>query len=261
MSEIVTIRRTYKYRMYRASRNRRLHQRIDIAGIIWNHCAALQRRYYRLTGRYISIGRLKAHIARLRMKTQRYNYWQRVGSQAIQDIIERLDKAYQRFFDKQGGIPSFKKVKKYRSFTLKQAGWKLPGKNRIELLGRTYKFVKHREMDGIMFFEDLNLDGIKRLWGRKVSDLGFGQFVQILQHVASMRSKEVRFIDRFEPTSQICSGCGHRQKLELRERILDCQNCGLVIDRDHNAAINIKRVGISTLRLEVIRRSSERCLV
>jgi len=90
--------------------------------MIWNHALALQRRYYRLTGKYISISVLQNHIAYLRMHTQRYGWWKRLGSQAVQEICQRLDTAYQRFFKKQGGLPHFKKVKKYKSFTLKQAG-------------------------------------------------------------------------------------------------------------------------------------------
>lgn len=48
-----------------------------------------------------------------------------LGSQTLQDVAERLDTAFQRFFQRQGGFPRFKKVRKYRSFTLKQSGWKL----------------------------------------------------------------------------------------------------------------------------------------
>ena len=107
---MVEVRKTYKYRLYRNDkRDRHLHEQINISGIIWNYCVALQRRYYRLTGKYIHSNRLKGHVARLR-KSERYGYWQKVGSQAVQDIVERLDKSYQMFFKKQGGRPSFGKV-------------------------------------------------------------------------------------------------------------------------------------------------------
>ena len=79
---MTTIRRTFKYRMYENRRNKHLHCQIDVAGIIWNHCVALQRRYYRLTGGYIHKYRLMKHIAKLRMQTARFAYWQIVGSQA-----------------------------------------------------------------------------------------------------------------------------------------------------------------------------------
>ena len=116
---------------------------------------ALQRRYYRLTGGYINKYRLMAHLAKLRMRIARYAYWQMVGSQAVQDIADRLDRSYQAFFKyKRGetalkrGRPGFKKVKKYSSFTLKQAGWKYLGENRVRIGKYTYKFTKSREIEG-----------------------------------------------------------------------------------------------------------------
>lgn len=88
--------------------------------------------------------------------------------------------------------------------------------------------LAHRLCDeyDVLYFEDLNLHGMKRLWGRKVSDLGFGSFMSILEWVAFKR--------------------GQRHSLTLRDRVLNC-DCGLVIDRDHNAAINIQTVGASTV--------------
>ena len=105
----------------------------DIAGMIWNHCLALQKRYYRLTGKYISQGRLQKHIGRLAKNRAKYSYWRKVGAQAVQNIVERLDAAYKRFFEKKGGFPRFRKVKKYKSFTLKKtAGWKVhPDKREV----------------------------------------------------------------------------------------------------------------------------------
>jgi len=88
------------------------------------------------------------------------------------------------------------------------------------------------------------LQGMKALWGRKVSDLGFASFLTILSWVAFKRAKRVVQIDRFAPSTKICSGCGARHDLTLRDRTLSCP-CGLVIDRDHNAAINIKVFGAS----------------
>ena len=87
------VRRSYKYRIYRASRNKRLYQSIDISGIIWNHSIALQRRYYRLTGKYINQSQLKSQLAKLRRSSPKYRYWQKVGSQSVQDVIGRLEKS------------------------------------------------------------------------------------------------------------------------------------------------------------------------
>jgi putative transposase len=116
----------------------------------------------------------------------------------------------------------------------------------------------------VLGFEDLNLSGMKKLWGRQVSDLGFAQFVSIVQHVAHLRGTQVVQIGRWEPTSQTCSGCGQRQAiaLALDERGFTCAASGWAMDRDCNAARNIKReviallgVGASTPRLEGVSRS------
>jgi len=98
----------------------------------------------------------------------------------------------------------------------------------------------------VLYFEDLNLQGMKALWGRKVSDLGFAQFLRVLEWVAFKRGKQVIKIDRFTPTTKTCSSCGKKHDFSLRDRTLKCE-CGLVIDRDHNAAINIKTAGASAV--------------
>jgi putative transposase len=106
--------------------------------------------------------------------------------------------------------------------------------------------LAHRLCDeyDTLYFEDLSLAGMKALWGRKVSDLGFGEFLEILEWVAVKRGKRVVRIDRFQATTKVCSNCGQRHELKLRDRVLNC-DCGLVIDRDHNAAINILCAGAS----------------
>ena len=116
------VRKTLKYRLYNNRRNKYLHQRIDVSGIIWNHSIALQRRYYRLTGKYISEYTMSGHLLKLR-KTERFAYWKMVGSQAVQQLAKRHHNAYKRFFDYKvgktkikSGRPTFKKVKKYKSF-------------------------------------------------------------------------------------------------------------------------------------------------
>ena len=48
------VNRTYKYKLYRSKKNKHLHNRINIAGIIYNHCIALHRRYYRLYGKHLN---------------------------------------------------------------------------------------------------------------------------------------------------------------------------------------------------------------
>ncbi len=101
-----------------------------------------------------------------------------------------------------------------------------------------------------IFIEDLNMKAMQKLWGRKVNDLAFSEFVKILENKANVVK-----IDRFYPSSKTCSNClfvNEEINKDLRkigktddERKYHCKHCGLVIDRDLNAAINIRRVGAS----------------
>ncbi len=90
--------------------------------------------------------------------------------------------------------------------------------------------------------ETLNLDGMKRLWGRKVSDLGFYQFIQLLSFKCFKHDKQFHQIGQWTPTTKPCSTCGHKnENLSLNDRQWTCTQCKSQHDRDVNAAINILR--------------------
>ena len=90
--------------------------------------------------------------------------------------------------------------------------------------------------------ETLNLDGMKRLWGRKVSDLAFSQFVEILKFKSLKHNREFRQVGQWTATTKPCSDCGHpNENLSLSDRQWICPKCGSHHDRDINAAINILR--------------------
>lgn len=103
--------------------------------------------------------------------------------------------------------------------------------------------VKESQFD-VFCMEDLNLNGMKKIWGRKVSDLSYYTFQQMMLYKSFKYGKKVIQIGRFEPSSQICSCCGHRQKLKLDERTYVCPECGMTMDRDVNAAINIRNFAL-----------------
>ena len=110
-----------------------------------------------------------------------------------------------------------------------------------------------RQFD-ILFFEDLNLRGMKRLWGKQVSDLGFGEFLQKLKHQSKKRIRSVLQIDRWSPTTKCCSVCGHKnENLTLADRNWTCPSCDTHLDRDQNAAMNILKERIASFRLGVVR--------
>ena len=101
-----------------------------------------------------------------------------------------------------------------------------------------------------LYFETLNLKGMQRLWGRKVSDLAFSEFLKILEYVAEKKNKVVSYIDQWYPSSKTCSACDHViDKLPLNIRYWQCPSCFAKHGRDSNASVNILRVGISTQRL------------
>jgi len=140
--------KTLKFKLYSHKRNRHLKRSINAAGVIYNHCIALHRRYYRMWDKHLNCAKLQAHIAKLR---KRKEFWQQVGSQAVQDICQRIEKGYQLFFkyhDKGVKPPGFKKVKKYKSFTLKQAGYKFLGGNQVKIGSRVYQFWNSRKIEG-----------------------------------------------------------------------------------------------------------------
>jgi len=108
----------------------------------------------------------------------------------------------------------------------------------------------------VLCFETLNLKGMKRLWGRKVSDLALRDFLNILEWVAKKKGKQVVYIDRWYPSSKTCSCCGHvLETLDLQEREWRCPGCQSVNGRDENAAKNIQAVGASTVELGNVSRA------
>jgi putative transposase len=107
--------------------------------------------------------------------------------------------------------------------------------------------------------EDLNVKGMVKnhSLARAVSDAGFGMFRQFLGYKAKLRGNIVVVIDRWFPSSKTCSGCGTvKNELSLSDREFICEHCGLVMDRDHNAAVNILNHGEDTLK-PTAKRTSE----
>lgn len=360
--------KTYRFKLYKSKRNRKLHKQINAAGFVYNHCIALYKRYYKIFGKLLNMYQLQKHLAKLK-RIFRFAYIKEIGSQALQEITQRIDRAYKLFFRNlkhkiRTAPPSFKKIKKYKSFTLKQASWKLnEADNSITIGKQRYRYAKSREINskvktltikrdtlgdiylyfvcetsenevlarsgkslgfdfGLKMFlnasdgkdivsplffkqnanaikmanrnlsrkmkdsnnrkkakfalaklhkkvanqrdnfhwqianklvkeytliciEDLNLQAMQKRFGRKISDLGFADFVNKLKYMAHKTGTSVVEIDRFFPSSQLCSECGYRniETKDLKIRNWTCPECGNIHDRDRNAAINIEHEG------------------
>lgn len=94
--------------------------------------------------------------------------------------------------------------------------------------------------------EDLNTAGMVKNHhlAKAVSDAAFGKFRRQLEYKTARTGAALHVIDRWYPSSKICSKCGAvKAKLSLNERVYRCDGCGLVMDRDLNAAVNIKVAG------------------
>lgn len=337
------------------------------------HFMRLQKRYYRIYGKYISKGRMNKHLTKLKKCV--YPHWYEIPSQSIQDVIDRIDKGYQKFFQNKKarakgetvskvGVPHLKPNHKFTSIKFVQNAFQVQDKRiYIKHLKLWFTFQKHREWHGTIkntiikrdkvgdyylclqcekykthnlpktghragidfgmktfltlsdgikikspeFYkqsisaiklahkqlsrkqrysngwyrakrhlasvyksisnrrqdwfrklalrlvrkydfvavETLNIDGMKRLWGRKVSDMAFYQFVMFLSEACSKYGKIFAKAGQWQATTKTCNSCGRKNNdLTLADREWTCPNCGVHHDRDVNAAINILQAGV-----------------
>ena len=97
--------------------------------------------------------------------------------------------------------------------------------------------------------ETLNLKGMSRTkLAKSVQDAAHREIFRQIEYKARWRARNFVFIDRWYPSSQLCSCCGHRhQELSLSDRFWECPACGVCHDRDHNAAKNIRDEGMRML--------------
>ncbi len=90
--------------------------------------------------------------------------------------------------------------------------------------------------------EDLNVSGMlkNRRLAQQIADASFGEIRRQFAYKTSWNGGTLTVADRWYPSSKTCSGCrAVKPKLPLRIRTYNCESCGLVIDRDKNAALNL----------------------
>ena len=134
---------TYAYKLYQTKRTARLDAMLCEACFVWNHAIALQRRYYALYGKYVFCGQMKAHFAKRIRRT-------RLHSQTAQEILERLDISYKRFFQHLSRRPpKFRKAREFSSIVYKQGGFRLEGNTLfINILKTKFRFSFSRSYEG-----------------------------------------------------------------------------------------------------------------
>ena len=101
----------------------------------------------------------------------------------------------------------------------------------------------------VIVVEDLSVRGLSRGWlSRSVADVGWGTFLRMLEYKAKWYGATLIVAPRSFPSTRLCSRCGHLHgKMPLSQRVFRCEACGLEMDRDLNAAINLKKYGLAHL--------------
>ncbi|MHC5268333.1 RNA-guided endonuclease TnpB family protein [Enterococcus sp. LJL98] len=100
----------------------------------------------------------------------------------------------------------------------------------------------------VICIEDLNVKGMVKnhKLAKSISDVSWSEFTRQLEYKSEWKGRILVRVNRFLPSSQICSSCGHNDgKKELDIREWTCSDCGVIHDRDINASINIKTEGLS----------------
>ena len=90
--------------------------------------------------------------------------------------------------------------------------------------------------------EDLNVQGMKRnhRLAKSLADVSFSEFKRQLEYKAEYNGREIHQVDRFYPSSKLCSNCGSlKADLTLSDRVYCCDKCGTRLDRDYNASLNL----------------------
>jgi putative transposase len=135
-------------------------------------------------------------------------------------------------------------------------------KKAVRKLAKLHRQIKHQRSNtlhqvttrlaktkSVLVIEDLHINGMLKNHhlAQAIGDVGFYEFKRQLLYKASWYGSRVVLANRWEPSSKACSGCGWRKEdLRLSDRTFHCQQCGLVLDRDLNAALNLEKLADSS---------------
>ena len=189
---------------------------------------------------YPNINKSK-EVRRLKKKLRRT---ERAFSRKIQNNIESYD---------ENRKPQWKRP-------LRECKNYIKAKKKIKLLHRRLKNIRNNYIHQItaelvkatpkaIVIEDLAVTNMMKNHhlAKAIAEQKWYEFRRILTYKCSMNNIELRIASRFYPSSKTCSECGHVKKnLKLNERVYKCPECGLEIDRDLNAAINLSKYEIPT---------------
>ena len=153
------------------------------------------------------------------------------------------------------------------AFLQRQYAHKKKGSNNQKKTGvkiaKLYRLIKNIRKDfqhklsthiaknhGVVAVENLNIKRmmLNRCLARAISDAGWRGFVNYLEYKCAWLGKHFVKVGRFLPSTKQCSSCGNLQNIALQTRVYTCTICGLQLDRDLNASINIRAAGLSVLK-------------
>ena len=153
-----------------------------------------------------------------------------------------------------------KKIKRLqRQLSKKQKGSNNRNRARIKL-AKLYKKINDKKQyylhsvsnslideNQVICMEDLNVKGMVKNHNlaESICEMNFGEFRRMLEYKTNWYNRKIVFVDRFYPSSKMCHNCGYINKnLTLKDRQWVCPQCGEIIERDYNAALNILDEGL-----------------
>jgi putative transposase len=145
-----------------------------------------------------------------------------------------------------------KRVKNSKNrFKQQKKVFKLHQKIRNQRLDFLHKLsTKLINENQVVCLEDLQVKNMVKnhKLAKSISDVSWSKFVELLKYKSDWYGRELVQIDKFFPSSKTCSNCGNIKKdLTLKDREYQCDSCGVKIDRDYNASLNILREGLKML--------------
>lgn len=158
------------------------------------------------------------------------------------DSQAKLKKAQRHLSRKKKGSNRYLKQK----IKVAKIHLKIRNQRKFTLHNITTGIVNHYD---IIVMENLNVEGMKKgKLGKSVSDSSFATIVYMLKYKCDWYGKTFHLIDRWFPSSKLCSSCGHKnEELKRSDRGWKCSSCGAIHDRDINAAKNILNKGLNDL--------------
>lgn len=161
----------------------------------------------------------------------------------LKNSLNRLALYQKRLSKKEKGSSNYNKTR----IKVAKVHETIANKRRDYLHKITYELTHDSQVCTICV-EDLNVKGMTKNHhlSQSINDASFGLFLTILEYKCKWYGINYIKIDRFAPSSKTCCKCGYINKtLKLSDREWVCPHCGTTLDRDFNAAINIKNIGLS----------------